>query len=438
MDFTEAVSYLLSLGHETLAIKLGLDNIKLLLDELHNPQNAYRAVQIAGTNGKGSTAAMLDSICNQAGIKTGLFTSPHLSSITERVRIAGRDITKEDFAVCATDVRAAAEKLQAEARIGAAPSFFEQVTAIALLAFKRTETELAILETGLGGRLDATTAARAEIVAITPIAMDHEKYLGDSIESIAAEKAAIIQPGVKAIIASQSPAVSEVIARQSEASGVVPKIDPVKARIHALSDTGQAIVTFTTKENVYPTVRLSLRGRHQVINASVAVGLAEELQDKGFPITKRSIVAGLESTRHHGRLELFPGRPSFLLDGAHNPEGAVSLRNFLLESVVGPITLVFGAMVDKRLNEMASILFPVAEQLIITRPDNDRAASLELLRELAVAILPPARVRISPRVEDALTLAREITRRDGTVCVAGSLYLVGAIRSKLEIEAGGK
>jgi dihydrofolate synthase/folylpolyglutamate synthase len=425
MDFTEAVSYLLSLGHETLAIKLGLDNIKLLLDELHNPQNAYRAVQIAGTNGKGSTAAMLDSICNQAGIKTGLFTSPHLSSITERVRIAGRDITKEDFAVCATDVRAAAEKLQAEARIGAAPSFFEQVTAI-------------VLETGLGGRLDATTAARAEIVAITPIAMDHEKYLGDSIESIAAEKAAIIQPGVKAIIASQSPAVSEVIARQSEASGVVPKIDPVKARIHALSDTGQAIVTFTTKENVYPTVRLSLRGRHQVINASVAVGLAEELQDKGFPITKRSIVAGLESTRHHGRLELFPGRPSFLLDGAHNPEGAVSLRNFLLESVVGPITLVFGAMVDKRLNEMASILFPVAEQLIITRPDNDRAASLELLRELAVAILPPARVRISPRVEDALTLAREITRRDGTVCVAGSLYLVGAIRSKLEIEAGGK
>src|SRR5215470_3571527 len=194
MNFEAAVAYLLSLGHETLAIKLGLRNTELLLNALDNPECAFPSVQIAGTNGKGSTAAMLDSICRAAGIKSGLYTSPHLVSITERIKVSGVEISREEFAACATVVREVSEQLEA------LPTFFEQVTAIALLAFRNARVDLAILETGLGGRLDSTTAANARIVAITQIALDHQEYLGNTIAGIAAEKAAIIRPGMQAAV----------------------------------------------------------------------------------------------------------------------------------------------------------------------------------------------------------------------------------------------
>src|SRR5688500_9548291 len=191
MQFSEALRYLLDLGHETLAIKLGLRNIELLLAALDNPQKFYPAVQIAGTNGKGSTAVLLDSICRAAGIRTGLYTSPHLISITERIKIDGYEISTAEFAELATEVRRAASSLLTENKIEALPTFFEHVTGIALLAFKNAGVQLAILETGLGGRLDATTVAGATTVAITPIAMDHEEYLGNTLAEIASEKTAI-------------------------------------------------------------------------------------------------------------------------------------------------------------------------------------------------------------------------------------------------------
>jgi dihydrofolate synthase/folylpolyglutamate synthase len=178
MNFDQALQYLLSLGHETLAMKLGLRNTEFLLQALGNPEQSYPAVQIAGTNGKGSTAVMLDSICRKANLRTGLYTSPHLVSITERIKINGVEISEERFAQLATTVRNAAERLLNEGTIEALPTFFEHVTAIALLAFRDAEVEIAILETGLGGRLDSTTAAKAETVGITQIAMDHEEYLG--------------------------------------------------------------------------------------------------------------------------------------------------------------------------------------------------------------------------------------------------------------------
>src|ERR1044072_2197563 len=196
MSFEEALAYLLSLGHETLTIKLGLRNTEVLLAALGNPHKDFPSVQIAGTNGKGSTAVMLDSICRAAGIRTGLYTSPHLVSITERIVIDGAEISQEDFARHATTVRAAAESLLDDKQIEALPTFFEHVTAIALIAFREAGVEVAILETGLGGRLDATTAARAAIVGITSIAMDHEDYLGDTLGSIAADKVATLRPGV--------------------------------------------------------------------------------------------------------------------------------------------------------------------------------------------------------------------------------------------------
>src|ERR1043166_8963938 len=222
MDYDEALQYLLSLGHETLAIKLGLRNTKLLLNSLSNPQHSFPAVQIAGTNGKGSTASFLDSICRQAGIRTGLYTSPHLESITERVKIGGSEIAREDFAKYATTVRDAANRLLRTGEIEALPTFFEHLTAIALVAFRDARVELAVLETGLGGRLDATTSARASIVAITPVALDPQEYLGDTLAQIAAEKAAIIRPGVRAVVAPQEPEAEAVILARCRECGVEP------------------------------------------------------------------------------------------------------------------------------------------------------------------------------------------------------------------------
>src|SRR3982751_3999911 len=211
MNFEAALAYLYSLGHETLTLKLGLRTTELLLHSLGNPQHSYPAVQIAGTNGKGSTSVLLDSICNAAGIRAGLFTSPHLVSITERIRICGAEISKELFAELTTKVREHAESLVSVGTLAAAPTFFEQVTAIALLAFAESNVELAILETGLGGRLDSTTAVHAKTIGITPIALDHQEYLGETIAEIAAEKAAVINEGATVVIAPQEAATKDVL-----------------------------------------------------------------------------------------------------------------------------------------------------------------------------------------------------------------------------------
>ncbi|MDQ1590598.1 MAG: dihydrofolate synthase / folylpolyglutamate synthase [Pyrinomonadaceae bacterium] len=437
MRFDEAVNYLLSLGHETLAIKLGLDNIERLLAALGHPERAYPAVQIAGTNGKGSTAAMLDGICRAANLRTGLYTSPHLISITERVRIGGHDITRREFARLATRVRAAATELKT--RTGALPTFFEQVTAIALLAFREAQVELAILETGLGGRLDATTSARASLLAITPVALDHQEYLGTTLEAIAAEKAAIIRAGASVVVAPQADAARAVILARCRECHVTPRFATEDVRAHDEHAGYSLLATFKTESDVYEHVRMSLRGRHQLTNASVAISLAEVLRERGFPIEREAIIEGLETTRHAGRLELFNGRPDVLLDGAHNAAGARALSDYLDEFAGGKfITLLFGAMRDKELDEIAAALFPVANLLYLTRLTNPRTATLGALRKLASAhpsksdgaaafFESPAR---------ALRAAERATPRGGIVCVTGSLYLVGEIKRILERRGG--
>lgn len=389
MHFEEAVKYLFGLGHEILALKLGLRNTELLLEALDNPQRAYAAVQIAGTNGKGSTATMLDSVCRAAGIKTGLYTSPHLVSITERIRIDGEQITEDDFARHVTTVREASEK------IDALPTFFEQLTAVALVAFREAGIELAILETGLGGRLDSTTAAGARVVAITRIAMDHEQYLGETIESIAAEKAAIIRPGVTAVIAKQQPEALAVILERCRETGVNP------------------ILAGSTN------IRVGLRGRHQIENAAVAIRLAETLS-----IPRDAIVKGIETAQHPGRLELIAHEPPILLDGAHNPAGSEALRDYLSEFGRRPLTLVFGAMSDKKLDRIGEILFPLADHLILTTIDNPRAASVETLDAIATRFSPQS-VTKCKTVDDAHRTALRITPAEGLICVTGSLYLIG-------------
>ncbi|HVF21598.1 MAG TPA: folylpolyglutamate synthase/dihydrofolate synthase family protein [Pyrinomonadaceae bacterium] len=402
MNFDEAVQYLLGLGHETLTIKLGLRNTELLLQALNNPERAFLSVQIAGTNGKGSTAAMLDSICRAAGIKTGLYTSPHLVSITERIRINGSEISPEDFARHATTVRTVAEELRDRRQIDALPTFFEHVTAIALLAFREAGVAVAILETGLGGRLDSTTAANAAIVGITPIAMDHEDYLGDTLESIASEKAAVIRPGVTAVLAEQPPEALAVLLDRCAEAGVEPSLPP--------------------STDLYENVLVNLRGRHQQQNKSVAIRLAKALH-----IPKAAIIRGLKTVQHAGRLELIECHPNFILDGAHNPAGAEALRDYLNESNTSWLTLVFAAMSNKKLDQIAAVLFPLADCLVLTTLDNPRAAPLEQLRPLAHRFARRA-VLETPSSTEAVRTAITQTPPEGLICVTGSLYLIGETR----------
>ncbi|MDQ3713183.1 MAG: Mur ligase family protein [Acidobacteriota bacterium] len=423
MNFQTALEYLFNLGNEVLAMKLGLENIGKLLDELGNPEKEFVKVQVAGTNGKGSTCAFLDSICVSAGIKTGLYTSPHLISITERIKIGGREISENAFARHAARIKEVSENLMENGDLETLPTFFEQVTAIAISAFGEAKIDLAILETGLGGRFDATTAANAEIVAITPIDFDHQDILGNTLAEIAAEKAAIIREDTKVIVATQRKEVERIILGNCRAVGVEPIRVSTNFQIKKDPEISPRLyTTFKTASNNYPNVLISLYGRYQFENAATAIAIAETLRDFNFDISQRSIMGGLETAEHKGRLEFYD---NFLFDGAHNISGAKALKEFLDEFIKQPITLVFGAMRDKDVAEIAGILFPKAEFLILTKPDNPRSMETSELMKFLPDTYIKENVFQAETVEKALKIAKEISAHDNLICVTGSLYLVG-------------
>ena len=431
MNFDQSLAYLLSLGHETLAMKLGLESIERLLNALGNPQQEFAAVQIAGTNGKGSTAVVLDSICRNANIDTGLYTSPHLVSITERIRINGSEIEPDDFARLTAKVKQTAEELVNTKQLQALPTFFEHITAIALLAFRKAGVQLAILETGLGGRLDATTVACADTIALTPIALDHQEYLGQTLGEIAAEKAAIIRSNVTAILAPQLPEAMAVITARCNDAAVSPIMAACAAGAIAATADGRFIVNFKTSSESYDGVRLGLRGRHQIANVAVAISLSEALRDRGFAISREAIMEGIETARHPGRLEIIEQNPPVLFDGAHNPAAANTLREYLDEFIKAPLTLVFGAMRDKNVGEMLRILAPAADKIILTTFDNPRAASVEILSREMPAGITTGKVTLADSAGEALEKAFQQTPSGGFVCVTGSLYLVGEMKKLL-------
>jgi dihydrofolate synthase/folylpolyglutamate synthase len=267
--------------------------------------------------------------------------------------------------------------------------------------------------------------------------MDHEEYLGHSLAEIAAEKAAIIRPGVTAIIAPQDKEALQIILSRCKAVGVQPRLVESAdqgARVIEVSAGGQCVVTFATDRDTYENVALGLRGRHQIPNAATAIALAEGLRERDFAISRAAIIDGIASARHPGRLELWGGAPRILLDGAHNPAAARALRDYLDEFVREPLTMIFGAMRDKALNEMAATLFPKADALILTSLDNPRAANLEMLTAVAPETFDKSRTYQASSEVDALRLARELTPAKGLVCVTGSLYLVGAVQKLLSRE----
>lgn len=432
MTFEEAQSYLFSLGNEVSAMKLGLTNIRTLLDALGKPHEQYLKVQVAGTNGKGSVCAFLDSICREAGVKTGLYISPHLISITERVKIGGVDISECDFARIATIVRETAEKLLADGELEYRPTFFEQMTAIALVAFAEAKVDLAILETGLGGRLDATTAANAEIVAITRIDLDHQEYLGETIEEIAAEKAAIINKETReVVIGEQASEVMAILRNRCREFGLEPLNDEYEPWT-VLPNDGE-LVKVDLSLLVHEPIRLGLKGRHQIENAQTAVQTAKalhyhgaflDLQD-GEGTNEIRMLEGLRKASHPGRLE-YEGQ--YLFDGAHNIGGAKALAVFLTEFEKRPITLVFGAMRDKEIAEIVSTLFPLAAKIVLTEPENSRSLTYSDLLEQIPDEISRSNIFATDRVENALAIAEAVSAEDGIILVTGSLYLVGDVK----------
>jgi len=435
MNYESAVRYLLSLGRElgaptqATAAKFNLENITVLMERLGRPDRTYPIVHIAGTNGKGSTAAFLESILRAAGFRTGLNTSPHLERINERIRINGEEVSDQIFAETFTRVQEVIEELLAAGRLQAHPTYFECVTALAFEVFARERVEFAVVEVGLGGRLDATNIVRPQVSVITRIDFDHENYLGHSLEEIAREKAGIVKAGVPVATAPQLPEVREVLrgkARELDATIVDTGEDFDLER--EIAEAGCARARARARA-MGEAVRLApgLPGRFQLENALNAVATARLLQARGYRITNQNIEQGIRSAEWPGRLERLQAGPDVYLDGAHNPGAARELAQFLEENFARRrVYLIFGAMRDKSVDEMTGILFPLASEVIFTQPGTPRAVSANQLADLAGH--HAARYTVIRDAEEALESALAKARSDDAVFVTGSLYLVGQLR----------
>lgn len=438
MNFNESIDYLYNLGYELSVKKFGLENTFALLDALENPEKSYLKIQIAGTNGKGSTCAFLESICVSANIKVGKFTSPHLISITERIQIDGSEISEEKFADYATLIKNVSEKLVDEEKLETVPTFFEQVTAIALKFFADQKIEIAILETGLGGRFDATTATKAEIVSFAPIDLDHQNILGNSLEEIASEKAAIIRNDTKVVVSEQKKEALEIILEKCRQENVIPILNDCQ-----VFEENSNEIFIKTSQNTYFTNELGLIGEHQFQNACVAINITEILRnDFRFEISKFEIEKGLQTAKHKGRLEWSEYKNiKILFDGAHNASGAIALKNYLEKHHSNSlITVIFGAMQDKDLTEISQTLFPFAEKLILTNVDNPRSETAENLNRIAAEVIDKNKIFTVSNVSDALWSAFEITKnysavKSSFILVTGSLYLIGEAQKILKNES---
>ena len=480
MSYETAVASMFALGHELANMpsnKFDLAHMRVLLRAMNHPERTFPSVLIAGTNGKGSTAATLASILRASGLKTGLYTSPHLMRINERIRVNGEEIGDDDFAGLHSEVNRVAEELVEQGELPWHPSFFEMMTAIAFVHFARERVQIAVLEVGMGGRLDATNVVEPRVSVIADISLDHQKFLGNTVGEIAREKVGIIRPGGVVVTLPQQPEANDVIgntildlgARGVSAVQYVPPVSPGSADYlvareekpltakNAEDRAKDAEKGHTTSLYRYPLqvmgkqilVETSLVGRHQLRNVALAIAAAEELSTlKVEPrtppsgelsaITPESIERGIRETRWPGRFQVISaqhGRPEIVLDVAHNPAGAWALRSALSERYDNrPLIFVFGAMRDKAISEMAEILFPVAHRVIATRAENPRSASPEEIQQAGRRT--GAEIETVPEV--GLALARCLTpdaRPDTVIVVTGSIYLVGEAMRVLGVRA---
>jgi len=452
MSYETAVARMFALGHElaqTPEHKFDLAHMRVLLQTMSHPERRFPSVLIAGTNGKGSTAATLASILRASGLKTGLYTSPHLVRINERIRINGREIGDDDFALLHGEVDRTAGKLVENGELPWHPSFFEMMTGIAFEHFARESVDIAVLEVGMGGRLDATNVVDPRVSVITDISLDHQKYLGDTVTEIAREKVGIIRPGGVAVALPQLPEANDVIGNTildlgAHAVNAVPYVPPVSpaSSQYLMPSTQQGKSGFVYR---YPLqvmgeeilVETPLVGRHQLRNVALAIAAAVELNRQGFSgVTARSIETGIRETRWPGRFQVIaprPGWPEIVIDVAHNPAGAWALRAALSERYPDRLLIfVFGAMRDKAISEMTEILFPLSGHVIATKPENPRAASPEEIRQAAART--GTEIEYVEAVQSAVDRARNVAGAETVIVVTGSIYLVGEVMRLLAIE----
>lgn len=414
------------LGLERLGIKFGLENIRALSEALGHPFRAYRSLIVAGTNGKGSVAAMADRALSAAGYRSARYTSPHLARLEERYAVDGRPVATDVLRAVASDVLAIAHRLRSSGRLATEPTFFEVATAVGFEIFRRAGAEIAVLEVGMGGRLDATNVATAVAAAITTIDLDHEQFLGRTIREIAGEKAGVIKTGMTVVVGESKPEAVDVIAGACRERGACLVMAGEGVRAVSALEEGRLALELTTPVRRYPPMRLALRGRHQAANAVVAVRLLEALPALGLPVSEAAIVSGLTDVVWRGRLDLVDvgSRRQVLFDGAHNPAGARTLAAYLREAHAGRWPIVFGVMRDKDAAEMLSALSPHAARFILTEPPGSRAARAADLARLAASVAASVPVDVEPDPHAALALG---LRASPFVVVAGSLFLVGEL-----------
>ena len=435
MNYEDSVRYLLSLGRElaaptqAAAAKFDLENIRILAERLGRPDRAYPTAHIAGTNGKGSTAAFLESILRRAGFRTGLNTSPHLERINERIRVNGEEISDDAFAEMFTRIQGLNEELLAAGKLRAHPTYFECVTAMAFEYFARERVDFGVFEVGLGGRLDATNILDPVVSIISRVDFDHENFLGHSLAEIAGEKAGILKPHVPVIAAEQRPEAMSVIRARAKELGC-PLIEAAAAfRVEKeWMENGCSRARVTEVETGWSVeIAPRLPGRFQIQNSLNAVAATRRLQNRGYRISDEAIALGIAETAWPGRLEKLQSNPDVYLDGAHNPSAARELAAFWEEHLDGRrIWLVFGALRDKAVDEIAGIVFPHAIEVIFTQPRTTRAISVAQLGELTSHHATHFTAIAEP--EPALEYALERAAPQDAIFVAGSLYLVGQLR----------
>jgi dihydrofolate synthase / folylpolyglutamate synthase len=452
MSYENAVASMFALGHElaqTPSNKFDLAHMRVLLGAMNHPERTFPSVLIAGTNGKGSTAATLASILRASGLKTALYTSPHLMRINERIRVNGDEISDDDFAGLHGEVDRVAERLVEQRALPWHPSFFEMMTAIAFAHFARERVEIAVLEVGMGGRLDATNVVEPLVSVIADISLDHQKFLGNTVGEIAREKVGIIRPEGVVVTLPQQPEANDVIgntilelgARGVSAVQYVPPVSPASSGYLVPVTEGRLSTLYRYPLQVMGKqilVKTPLVGRHQLRNVALSIATAEELAGLGIAgISADSIERGIRETRWPGRFQVLAARdgwPEVVLDVAHNPAGAWALRSALSERYDDrPLVFVFGAMRDKAISEMTEILFPLAERVIVTRPENPRSASPEEIQQAGSRT--GAEIEAVDAVGAALTRAREIAGPRAVLVITGSIYLVGEAMRVLGVSA---
>ena len=424
----DPIEFLVSL--ERLGMKFGLDNISLLCESLGHPEQAFRSVLVAGTNGKGSVTAVVEAALRAAGHRTARYTSPHLVRLEERFVIEGREVATGTLRAAAGRVREAVNRLRLAGALDTLPTFFECTTAAAFDLFREARVEIAVLEVGLGGRLDATNVVMPMATAITSIDFDHQAQLGTSLESIAREKAGIVKPGVPLVCGPLPDVAARVIEEVCEREGA-PRID-AEARVH-LTLRPDGAVDVRTRARVLPGVTLRLVGAHQRQNARVAVALVDELSRLGVPVPDAALRHALTQVEWPGRLEHFVvAGTDILLDAAHNPAGAVALAEYLSAEGCRDATLVFGAMGDKDVRGMlAALLRPpdVWGRVVCTTAPGARALPAGALAELA-GEAAGGRMPVDA-VADPVAAFEHARRRGRPVVVAGSIFLIGPLRDIL-------